>query len=912
MITLGDVFFNLGVRYLGLNQAQQKLQQLGATVSQTTAKIHQSKTATELLAARLRDLASGVVFIQGPLGGFAARISSLAAVMGRGGLEIAAFTGGVATAAIAVSKFGSTLLDAGKAYNSYQSQLQAVTGTLDLSEQAFRRVESIARFTGVQIADLAPAFAKFSVAASSSGMALKDMEELFTTVAAASTKLQLSSEQTSGVFRALEQMMSKGTVQAEELRGQLGDRLPGAVVIAARALGVTTAKLQEMMKKGQVVTRDFLPKFTAELRRSLNIDSKPIDNYTAAYNNMSNAWLQLRVKMDQGLNVTKRVMEFFKSTTEILDYLRINLDKVKLAAVATIGAMAGFAAPALIGMVLSLGKAILTLALNFGVLNKVMGANLFVRLTTIIVGMGAALYQFRDEIRLTQNSIVTFGDVVTLAVEELKKHFDFSAAWSTVQEFIGNFTKHFSWGWSNVDMTSAQAVVSIATVFKKMFAELEIIARTFFNNIMADLKAIFGAANDFRKWISPWIDDPTGGMQPSKGFDWFESTFGNKEYVRKSWKELQDEVTRMWEQPEPSVINAVKNYGDRLNQLAMKRIYSDPTRGQDVYKKPGPGLESIFKGGGFDTASEASSKAAAKLKDAIDNVNRAIANTREEIDALGGPDGGLDALTEKFKREKEVEKYSKALRKAGASTEFVTAKTNELLTLLETRDIVARTREALETMRDVMANSFEVMGNALFDAAFKGENALEALKQAAIQSARDILNTWWKLAALNPFKNALFGTNEPTLSGGWLSKLGGLVGGLFGGGGGGSSVVDPWAGMRFAKGGAFGSDLLTSPTWFSYGAGKRGVGGEAGEEAIMPLKRDSSGRLGVVNSGSSGGGESRIMISLSPDLIGQILEQAKGQSIAITAESNAKFVKTKEFSSRVITSVKQAKNSRQL
>ena len=39
----------------------------------------------------------------------------------------------------------------------------------------------------------------------------------------------LSADQTSGVLLALQQMISKGTVQAEELRGQLGERLPGAL-----------------------------------------------------------------------------------------------------------------------------------------------------------------------------------------------------------------------------------------------------------------------------------------------------------------------------------------------------------------------------------------------------------------------------------------------------------------------------------------------------------------------------------------------------------------------------------------------------------------------------------------------------------------------------------------------------------
>jgi tape measure domain-containing protein len=54
-----------------------------------------------------------------------------------------------------------------------------------------------------------------------------------------SSALGLSVDDQRGIFKALEQMLSKGNVQAEELRGQLGERLPGAIYFSAKALGVT-------------------------------------------------------------------------------------------------------------------------------------------------------------------------------------------------------------------------------------------------------------------------------------------------------------------------------------------------------------------------------------------------------------------------------------------------------------------------------------------------------------------------------------------------------------------------------------------------------------------------------------------------------------------------------------------------
>ena len=80
-------------------------------------------------------------------------------------------------------------------------------------------------------------------------------------VSKAATTLGLSSSEADGALLAVSQMMSKGTVQAEELRGQLGERLPGAFQIAARAMGVSTSELGKMLEAGQVIAEDFLPQY---------------------------------------------------------------------------------------------------------------------------------------------------------------------------------------------------------------------------------------------------------------------------------------------------------------------------------------------------------------------------------------------------------------------------------------------------------------------------------------------------------------------------------------------------------------------------------------------------------------------------------------------------------------------------
>lgn len=59
--------------------------------------------------------------------------------------------------------------------------------------------------------------------------------------------------------------------------------------------------------------------------------------------------------------------------------------------------------------------------------------------------------------------------------------------------------------------------------------------------------------------------------------------------------------------------------------------------------------------------------------------------------------------------------------------------------------------------------------------------------------------------------------------------------------------------QMFANGGAFTNSIVSTPTAFGMAGGRAGVMGEAGPEAIMPLTRTSSGKLGVIAAGGGSG-----------------------------------------------------------
>lgn len=153
---------------------------------------------------------------------------------------------------------------------------------------------------GLEFVSTAGQYTKLAAAARGTNLEGKATRDIFTSIAQASTVMGLGVEQTEGALLAVTQMISKGKVQAEELRGQLGERLPGAFQIAARAMGVTTAELDKMLETGQVLAVDFLPKFAQQLSMEVAPEvGAASKSMQASINRLSNAWTNLKQNMAQ-------------------------------------------------------------------------------------------------------------------------------------------------------------------------------------------------------------------------------------------------------------------------------------------------------------------------------------------------------------------------------------------------------------------------------------------------------------------------------------------------------------------------------------------------------------------------------------------------------------------------------------
>jgi tape measure domain-containing protein len=167
----------------------------------------------------------------------------------------------------AISQIGE-VVDAYRAIEAAQNRLGVVfqqnTGRVAAEMQFLR--EQASRL-GVEFGVLSREYSAFAFAAGEANFENAQTREVFLSLTEAGRVFNLTTEDMSGIFRALVQIMSKGRVQAEELRGQLGDRLSGAFQIMAAALGVTSQELDEMLERGEVIANSStLLNFAGEMR----------------------------------------------------------------------------------------------------------------------------------------------------------------------------------------------------------------------------------------------------------------------------------------------------------------------------------------------------------------------------------------------------------------------------------------------------------------------------------------------------------------------------------------------------------------------------------------------------------------------------------------------------------------------
>lgn len=206
-------------------------------------------------------------------------------------MQILTFAAALGAGGIGLSNFVSRFVDVARETNRVTTALKNVSGSMSQYADNQRYLLDIAKKYGLEINALTGNYAKFTAAASISGMSMLEQRKIFESVSRAVTAFGMSADDSNGVFLALSQMMSKGKISSEELRLQMGERLPVALQAMAKAAGTSVAGLDKLLKQGKLMSADVLPKFAEALNEMIpNIDT---DNLETSVNRLKNTFTEV-------------------------------------------------------------------------------------------------------------------------------------------------------------------------------------------------------------------------------------------------------------------------------------------------------------------------------------------------------------------------------------------------------------------------------------------------------------------------------------------------------------------------------------------------------------------------------------------------------------------------------------------
>lgn len=179
----------------------------------------------------------------GPAGAFAgAAVGQIADSLGQGMARLADQAAGLQRLRRGLAMASIDAQDFAEAEEQVRKSSEKLLLPLDQTYKYFSQLRVNTKQYNLSIAETGRIMEGVALAVSSTGGSMEDID---------------------GAMRAVVQIFSKGSVQAEELRGQLGERFPGAVVKFAKANNMSFAQLQDALKKGEIGIKEFV-KFAEE------------------------------------------------------------------------------------------------------------------------------------------------------------------------------------------------------------------------------------------------------------------------------------------------------------------------------------------------------------------------------------------------------------------------------------------------------------------------------------------------------------------------------------------------------------------------------------------------------------------------------------------------------------------------
>jgi tape measure domain-containing protein len=136
------------------------------------------------------------------------------------------------------------------ALQSFRNTLKTVTPSAAEFDKSSKFILSLVDQYNVPLQSARDGFAKLYASMKPAGFSGAEIRGLFEGVSMGAATFGMSADKVDRVMYAFAQMASKGQVMSEELKGQLGDALPGALSLFAKAADMSVQEFGQAMEDG--------------------------------------------------------------------------------------------------------------------------------------------------------------------------------------------------------------------------------------------------------------------------------------------------------------------------------------------------------------------------------------------------------------------------------------------------------------------------------------------------------------------------------------------------------------------------------------------------------------------------------------------------------------------------------------
>jgi lambda family phage tail tape measure protein len=234
-------------------EATAEAARLDAQIAKAEGRMGKSKAGRLKTGAKVIGTAAAAGIFGGPAGAIGALGGGIA-----GGVEGAVVGAGIGALVNQLQQSLSALAEYTASIDRQRIALKGLTTSNSEYEVSLRTVEELSQKFQIPQEQVTRNFTKIAASVIGAGGSLTDAKIAFEGVASGVRATGGTLQDLDGALLATSQVFSKGKVSAEELRGQIGERLPGAFTLFAKSIGVTTPELDKMLKDGKVGLNDFM------------------------------------------------------------------------------------------------------------------------------------------------------------------------------------------------------------------------------------------------------------------------------------------------------------------------------------------------------------------------------------------------------------------------------------------------------------------------------------------------------------------------------------------------------------------------------------------------------------------------------------------------------------------------------